>query len=160
MYELGRLASNLNAMLVSGKEMTLRELLVSLTSEDDVREAERQVYLFTPGTHSSYVSPQRACFVGHLIRRSVVRAGQDWEKYRLPGAITAAVIVSDDLQRNNRRRIQPAALVELMEIITGWNDDGRFVSLRDREMLLRTPVEVRVRRGVDGEFTTVAIARK
>lgn len=157
MYELGRLASNLNAMLVSGKEMPLRELLVWLTSDDDVREAERQVYQLSVGV---YVSPQRACFVGHLIRRSVVRAGQDWEKYHLPGAITAAVIISDDLQRNNRRRIQPTALVELMEIITGWNDDGRFVSLRDREMLLRTPVEVRVRRGVDGEFTTVAIARK
>jgi hypothetical protein len=135
---------------VGGERLTtLREVLVSLFGEDAVREAEGEHYFAraveTGG--SEYCTTEGACFGGVLARRRWLGTHGAWagEKARFPSNQVLANLAALSPFGG---RVHQGTLYDLMEYLTGANDDGILADRDTRSEWLRQPVYVREAGGV------------
>lgn len=140
-------------LLVSEEEVPLRVLLERVFSLDDIRHAEQQVFTQSrPGL--PWYSDEGGCYVGHLIRRSVLRAGGIWEDAKMPAPYVAVGYVP---QKPYTAPFSRAALAGVLEYLMDLHDDGRLRDRRAQAEELRRIAIVRTRRTIDGDYKTVEI---
>jgi hypothetical protein len=135
---------------VGGERLTtLREVLVSLFGEDAVREAEGEHYFprATEAGGSEYCTTERACFGGVMARRRSIGADGTWEgeERRFPSNLRLTNLASESPFGG---RVHAGTLYDLMEYLTGANDDGILADRDTRSEWLRQPVYVREAGGV------------